>query len=360
MPDATPSPIPPARRAPLFTPEHACFRGASPARTVVACLALVLLGACGGATMPDRGTFDAAADRASEVGGDDEGLTRDLDGASEATADASAPGDAAATDAARGDVHTEQGEADASGGADGLGEAALDAEGPDALAPADAPGANDGASYCHDNLQDGDETDVDCGGSCPPCWFAQRCRVDADCYKTAPGCDVALGGCTCDTVALTCVASGCLDHHEDGKETGVDCGGGQCSPCALGSSCATNYDCASNACDAVSGTCIASQCADHKRDGNESDTDCGGPCARCALGAHCYYETDCVSLACDAIAGLCITDACVDHRQDGLETDIDCGGPVCTVRCGSGRYCKGASDCMSGMVCSATSPRICE
>ena len=69
------------------------------------------------------------------------------------------------------------------------------------------------ASRCADRTRNGDETDVDCGGSCPRCVNGQTCRgqddcdsglcvsgvcracvVDADC-----GIDAA-GTCRCDTV----------------------------------------------------------------------------------------------------------------------------------------------------------------
>jgi hypothetical protein len=35
---------------------------------------------------------------------------------------------------------------------------------------------------CTDALRNGDETDVDCGGSCPGCALGKRCLVDADCF----------------------------------------------------------------------------------------------------------------------------------------------------------------------------------
>jgi hypothetical protein len=37
------------------------------------------------------------------------------------------------------------------------------------------------ASSCADLLHNGDETDVDCGGSCPACGFSQNCLQPADC-----------------------------------------------------------------------------------------------------------------------------------------------------------------------------------
>jgi hypothetical protein len=274
---------------------------------------------------------------------------------------------AAAVDGSDAAPDATQGDAEASPGADGPADALPDAfasldapESLDARLPSDALASRDVSSHCDDNVQDGDETDVDCGGSCAPCWFAQRCLVQADCSATAPGCDAALGGCACDAVSLTCVADACVDHTKDAQETDVDCGGVECSRCAAGSSCAIDFDCTSNACDAVSSTCVASQCSDHHRDGNETATDCGGGCPGCVLGAQCYDDYDCLSAACDVVALVCITDTCVDHHQDGDETDVDCGGPTCAARCGVGQWCGSTSDCVTGRVCSGGSRGVCE
>ncbi len=66
---------------------------------------------------------------------------------------------------------------------------------------------------CHDRVRDGDETDVDCGGSCPlACAGGLACRAPADCQsRTCNG-----GGCA---------APSCTDGVCDGFETGIDCGG---------------------------------------------------------------------------------------------------------------------------------------
>ena len=53
---------------------------------------------------------------------------------------------------------------------------------------------------CSDNIMNGDETGVDCGGSCAPCPTAT-----------------------------------CSDNIMNGDETGVDCGGSSCAPCSTGS-----------------------------------------------------------------------------------------------------------------------------
>jgi hypothetical protein len=101
------------------------------------------------------------------------------------------------------------------------------------------------ANTCRDRVRDGDETDIDCGGSCQPCWAAKQCSRPEDCQSRA--CD---GG--------SCRAASCSDGVRDGYESDVDCGS-SCGKCAAGLVCAADSDCASNNCDngiASLGTCL--------------------------------------------------------------------------------------------------------
>jgi hypothetical protein len=97
------------------------------------------------------------------------------------------------------------------------------------------------ADTCHDRIVDGDESDVDCGGSCAKCPADENCRSVADC-QTA-GCDNGL-----------CRAPSCSDGVRDGIESDVDCGDlAGCAKCQVGQVCATATDCASGHCDASAG-----------------------------------------------------------------------------------------------------------
>ena len=89
---------------------------------------------------------------------------------------------------------------------------------------------------CHDRVIDGDESDIDCGGSCAPCPGGGTCRMRADCQT---------GGCAVGR----CAAPTCSDGLGDGVESDVDCGG-PCAPCVVGSACAGADDCASGRCSA--------------------------------------------------------------------------------------------------------------
>jgi hypothetical protein len=199
---------------------------------------------------------------------------------------------------------------------------------------------------CADGMKDGNETDVYCGGgACPPCALGKMCLLDPDCASGA-----------CDAAALTCVADTCADHRKDGDETDVDCGGSCPTPCAVGKGCAADADCATNACDAVTLTCDADPCMDGRQDGDETDVDCGGSActARCAIGKMCKADADCVApQACDAISLTCVNNQCSDHRKDGNETDVDCGGVDNCLRCPTGQKCLVPTDCRSGHTCDA-------
>ena len=72
--------------------------------------------------------------------------------------------------------------------------------------------------HCDDRIQDGDETDIDCGGSCRACGFDTKCEVAADCQTGA--CDAGM-----------CREPSCSDGIQDGFETGVDCGTYGCPAC---------------------------------------------------------------------------------------------------------------------------------
>ena len=228
---------------------------------------------------------------------------------------------------------------------------ALSAEPDAAGAPADA-GA---PASCDDNLLDGDETDVDCGGSCAPCGLAQHCTTTTDCGSW-PGCDPLLG-CACDAATKTCVYNHCSDYLQDFGETAVDCGGGECAGCGPQKACILDSDCSLTlpgcsqdgggcACDLDTKTCVYDHCFDHKNDAEETGVDCGGGCGGCALGVACEYQQDCLSQACDGVSFTCVSNQCGDHRIDGNETDIDCGGGICEP-CAIGMKCKNNSDCQT-------------
>ncbi len=207
------------------------------------------------------------------------------------------------------------------------------------LAPAcslviDTEGENASPS-CDDGAQNGDETDLDCGGSCTPCADGQSCENNTDCQSgdCRDGSCAAGGGPRCD------------DGEQNGDETDLDCGGADCDACADGAACESDGDCQSQ--DCYQGSCAdADHCSNTERDRDETDVDCGGSCAPCADGLLCAVGSDCLSNNC--VGGVCVSDAhCNNGTMDEDETDLDCGGSC--APCADGQGCAQDTDCQSGL-----------
>ena len=140
----------------------------------------------------------------------------------------------------------------------------------------------------------------------------------------------------------------CTDGKKNGSETDIDCGGGTCPTCAKGKGCSNSTDCVSGVCAA--GKCLEATCTDTVKNGAETDVDCGGgTCPACAAGKGCAKAADCKSGVCNA--GKCLAASCTDTVKNGVETDVDCGGGTCPA-CAMSKGCAKAADCKSG-VCSA-------
>lgn len=201
--------------------------------------------------------------------------------------------------------------------------------------------ADAGAPTCSDGVKNQDETDVDCGGAkCNKCDVGKTCTADADCASNS-----------CDPATMVCKAGAtCGDGVQNGDETDIDCGGGACNTCEIGKNCTQDTDCTSNTCDPNSAKCIAAAtCSDGIKNQDETDVDCGGAtCNPCALGDTCMQNSDCGTMNCD---GTTMTCAPVGNCNDGMknqdETDIDCGGMTCNA-CPLGDTCQDDGDCMSG------------
>ena len=229
----------------------------------------------------------------------------------------------------------------------------------------------------YNSRQDADESCIDGGGQAAllfnkVCPVGDTCNADYDCITGNCG---DQGRCIADDVGLAC-----LDGVQNGWETDTDCGGRSCRSvgrlCSSQTSvqCSTNADCLSAChgidCPCINGRCGAPQqclvnedcasgtchygycrsCANGFFDGSETDVDCGGSCAGCGEGRNCYEASDCVSGMCeiDRVSGrpwkMCVS--CFNGVQDGSELDIDCGGN-CVRRCPMGSHCTEPSDCVT-------------
>jgi hypothetical protein len=143
------------------------------------------------------------------------------------------------------------------------------------------------APGCNNYAMDSGETDVDCGGPCgTKCQDGKRCSTGADCNSKV-----------CNSAAGTCATATCTDGIQNGSESDVDCGY-QC-PCEVGRRCSWGGECKSGVCNGETQTCAAPSCTDGTRNGDETDVDCGGSCAtKCNAGQVCAVGNDCASGTC--------------------------------------------------------------
>ena len=200
------------------------------------------------------------------------------------------------------DTSTPDDAGDAADEADAATEAAVpgaEGDAPDPDAESDAPidaeteASTDGpAADCDNESQDGDETDVDCGGSCPDkCAIHEGCKVGEDCQE---------GVCENDV----CLAPTCSDGVQNGEETDQDCGTPLCGDCQPGQRCIEDVHCSSGVCEAE--VCQSPTCTDKVENGDETAVDCGGSCTtKCAIGQGCKNASDCVSNICQGNVCAC-------------------------------------------------------
>ena len=95
----------------------------------------------------------------------------------------------------------------------------------------------------------GNETDVDCGGTgCAPCQTNGVCNQNSDCAS----CICVRVSRTAKNA--TCQAPRCNNGLQDGCESDIDCGGACGAICGDGQTCNSKADCASNSC--VDGKCV--------------------------------------------------------------------------------------------------------
>ncbi len=138
---------------------------------------------------------------------------------------------------------------------------------------------------CSDGIQNQDETDIDCGGPCDKCDIGKRCRKNSDC--TTDYCQNGI--CANQAINKGCeITPNCTDQIRNGDETDVDCGG-SCKQCSDGKRCQLDSDCTNNYC--YQGICKTPTCSDGVKNQGETGIDCGGPCKACATGGVIGYIT---------------------------------------------------------------------
>lgn len=146
------------------------------------------------------------------------------------------------------------------------------------------------AATCNNNSKENDESDVDCGGNlCAPCSIGDECNTPSDC--TSNNCDSNNNACVLED-------NDCSNGVKDGDETDIDCGGSMCNPCIDHQTCLSSSDCESAICSGNPRLCQAHSCHDHIQNGDETAIDCGGSCSPCEDGLSCEEDDDCLSTHC--------------------------------------------------------------
>ncbi len=253
-------------------------------------------------------------------------------------------------------------------------------------------------AHCLNGTKDADETDVDCGGSCPACVVGKACQQATDCagsncvdgvccnptncFGTCRSCAQAKTGLpdgTCGPVTAgqqstsgcvaagqacsssgTCAPAHCFNGVKDGDETDVDCGGPSCASCAVGNACTTSSDCSPTTSDnCIDGVCCGRTCFGDCRSCAQATT--GQANGTCAQVLDMNPTTSCPgNEACTS--GKCVPTHCFNGVKDGDETDKDCGGSCAgcavTQNCVTSNDCT-IPNCIDGICCERSCFAIC-
>jgi len=183
--------------------------------------------------------------------------------------------------------------------------------------------------------------DATCGGG--------RCHLGGCVPGAACTDDTACAGARC--IDGACVPSIASNGSKDGDESDVDCGGSVAPRCIDGKTCGVATDCANKSC--IAGLCSPPSATDGLQNGTESDVDCGGAAPtnapKCDDGKSCKAASDCVSLSCGG-DGKCAPPSSSDGIKNGTETDVDCGGgaPTNAAPCAATKGCVVPTDCFWG------------
>ena len=183
---------------------------------------------------------------------------------------------------------------------------------------------------CTDGLQNGDETGVDCGGSCAPCssgcsdsevtftLITDNYGSETTWSVTSSNGTVASGGPYANNTTITetfCLPDGCYDFTiNDSYGDGICCayGNGSYSLSGSGVSESGGSFTSTETKNFCVGGSPAPTCNDGIQNGTETGIDCGGSCDPCVTPPTCN-----------------------DGIQNGDETGVDCGGSNCDP-CGGG------------------------
>jgi hypothetical protein len=175
----------------------------------------------------------------------------------------------------------------------------------DAAPEVDASAPDVEVATCTDRTQNGDETAVDCGGSCPPCttWYTNAAAfrgmdgTHQQFHCPAPGAASTVWGTDTYTddssVCTAAVHSGLITLAAGGDVT-IEIRPGQAAYVASTRGGVTSASYGTWGGSYVFFPLRVPNCGNLMVDGDETDADCGGPsCPACAPGKACKQPSDC-------------------------------------------------------------------
>lgn len=197
--------------------------------------------------------------------------------------------------------------------------------------PEQCPGID---TTCQYRICDGDQCGMENASEGTACTEdgGQLCDAEGACVEclTEDQCD---GTDVCHLGQ--CVPETCNNQQQDGDESDVDCGGTLCAPCANGLDCVQPTDCVSQYCNA--GTCEGCTSDGHCAGVADSwcDTNLGVCVDQLVLGAACGADGQCLSGHCPGDDGVCCDDDCSGLCQGCLIGKTGSANGTCALISGS-------------------------
>ena len=201
---------------------------------------------------------------------------------------------------------------------------------------------------CTNGVRDGNETDVDCGGSCGQCASGHGCGADADCGSTlvcgnnnGAYFGKARGVSLC--WAATCQAGTAGNCGQPDSACGQNCAGvTSCDPTSATNSCGSGETCATGL-GQLFGSSAPGVCVDSRCPSNDPAL-CGAPEALC--GVKCVCTPNCSAATCqnasDGCGGICPGVCRASGNGDTSDT-----GCIDDIACGAGFACIAGVDGVS-------------
>lgn len=189
---------------------------------------------------------------------------------------------------------------------------------------------------CIDTVLNGNETDVDCGGDCPPCADGDNCIGGDDCVSGF--CDDGAGGSGGSDggggAAPSSICAACVVDDDCNGTGSFYCSNGVCEPEGLlGDACVNSNQC-------QSGNCSDDVCC---------DAACAGGCDACSVAAGSSADGSCEVLP----LGDAGNPSCAPYLCDGTDA-------LCPTTCADNNDCITNVSCSDNLCCDTACTGTCE